>query len=284
MNHTAIVTESAANLPPELVEQYGVHVLPLTINWGGESYRDGVDISPEAFYARMETAEQLPTTASVTIGDMLTTFTSLAGEVDDIVAIFISSNLTSSVEFGHLVKQMEPSLPLHIIDSRTAAMAPGFVVLEAARAAAAGATVDEVIERAKEMVDKVHLLAVLETLSYLRRGGRIGAAAALMGTLLHMKPVVSLPPGQGTLSGVARPRTWSRALDHIYGLMDEKVGDRPLHVAVSHCNRLAEAEIIAGELSRRFDVQELHITYLTPVMGAHTGPVVAICFYTNSEP
>jgi len=173
---------------------------------------------------------------------------------------------------------------LHVVDSRTAAMAQGFIVLEAARAATAGATVEQVVARAQEMIPRVQVLAALETLEYLHRGGRIGTASAFLGSMLQMKPIVGIPPGHGTVVGIARPRTWRRAVARMVELMTEQVGDRPVYVAVSHGDHEEEAAAaVAEELQRRFDVRELYTTYFTPVMGAHTGPVLSVSFYADDS-
>jgi len=283
MNRVAIVTESSSNLPPEVVEEYGIHVLPLKVIWEEKVFRDGVDLSPQEFYSRLRMDHYMPTTAAFSPSEFLETFRSLAQEHEAIVAILLSQDLTGSVEAAQIASQMAPTLPVHIVDSRTAAMAQGFIVLEAARAAAAGATAEQVVARAQEMIPRVQFLATLETLEYLRRGGRIGTAAAFLGSMLQMKPIVGIPPAHGTVVGVARPRTWKRAVEQMLDLMGEAVGERPVHVAVSHGDQEEEAHALAEELRRRFDVRELYITYFTAVMGAHAGPALCVAFYADEE-
>ena len=129
----------------------------------------------------------------------------------------------------------------------------------------------------------MQLLATLETLEYLRRGGRIGTAAAFLGSMLQMKPIVGIPPGHGTVVGIARPRTWRRAVKRMVELMAEQMDGQPVHVAISHGNRQEEAAGLAEELQHRFDVRELYITYFTPVMGAHAGPVLSVSFYADGN-
>ncbi len=283
MSRVAIVTESSSNLPPETVKEYGIHVLPLKVIWEEKVFRDGVDLTAQEFYSRLRMDHYMPTTAAFSPSEFLETFRSLAQEYEAIVAILLSQDLTGSVEAAQIAYQMAPTLPVHIVDSRTAAMAQGFIVLEAARAAAAGATAEQVVARAQEMIPRVQFLATLETLEYLRRGGRIGTAAAFLGSMLQMKPIVGIPPAHGTVVGVARPRTWKRAVEQMLDLMGEAVGERPVHVAVSHGDQEEEAHALAEELRRRFDVRELYITYFTPVMGAHAGPALCVAFYTDEE-
>ena len=283
MNRIAIVTESSANLPPEVVEEYGIHVLPLKIIWDGKVLRDGVDITPQEFYTRLRTDHCMPTTTALSPSELLETFRSLAEEAEDIVAILLSRELSGTFEAAQIAQQLVPTLPLHLVDSRTATMAEGFVALEAARAAAAGDTVEQVVARAQEMANRVQFLVVLETLEYLHRGGRIGTASAFLGSMLQMKPIVGIPPGHGTVVGIARPRTWRRAVARMVDLIAEQVGDRPVHVAVSHGDHEEDAAALAEELQRRFDVRELYTTYFTPVMGAHAGPILGVSFYADEN-
>jgi DegV family protein with EDD domain len=277
----AIVTDSAANLPPEVAEQNDIHVVPLSIVWGEETLRDGVDLSPQEFYRRLGTDGQEVTTSAPTPAQLIEVLDELSRAADAIVAVLLARELSSTIEEAEAVQQLRPDLPLHIVDTRTAAMAQGFVVLEAARAAAAGGTLEQVIERAQEMIGRVHILAALETLEYLRRGGRIGGASALLGSMLQIKPIVGISPGHGTIEGVARPRTWNAAVDRMLGMMSKAVDGRAVHVAVGHGDHEDDAAALAEELRRRFDVAELYTTWFTPVMAAHVGPVVSVSFYTE---
>ncbi|MDY6876767.1 MAG: DegV family protein [Chloroflexota bacterium] len=283
MNHVAIVTDSVANLPPEVAEEYNIHVLPLRIIWDGKVLRDGVDITPQEFYARLRTDGNMPTTTALSPSELLETFRSLAERAEDIVAVFLAHELSGTFEAAQIAQRLAPTLPLHMIDSRNAAMAQGFVVLEAARAASAGATVEQVVAHAQEIVNRVQVLGAVETLEYLRRGGRIGTASAFLGSVLQMKPIVGIPPGHGSVIGVARPRTWKRAVARMVELMAEQVDGQPVHVAVGHCGCDEEAAALAEELQHRFDVHELYTGYFTPVMGTHTGPILSASFYTEDN-
>jgi DegV family protein with EDD domain len=228
-----------ANLPPGVAEKHNIHVLPLRIIWDGKALRDGVDITPQEFYARLRRDGNMPTTSTITPSELLESFHSLAENTDAIVAIFLAHELSGTVEAARMAQQLAPALPLHVVDSRTAAMAEGFVVLEAARTAAAGATVVQVIARAQDVINRVYVMGAVETLEYLRRGGRIGTASAFLGSMLQMKPIVGIPPGHGSVVGIARPRTWRRAVARMVDLMAEQVSDRPVHIAIGHCGHAA---------------------------------------------
>jgi len=283
VNHVTVVTDSVANLPADVTEKYGIPIVPLRIVWDGEVFRDGVDITPQEFYVRLQEDKRMPTTSTIAPEELLQVLRPPAEEGKSIVAIFLAHELSATVDVAQKVQLLAPTLPLHVVDSRTAAMAEGFVVLEAARAAADGATVEQVVARAQEMIPRVHILGVVETLEYLRRGGRIGAAAAFLGSMLQMKPIVGIPPGHGSVIGVARPRTWKNAIEQMLELIGEEVGERPVHAAIGHGAREEEAHALAEALRQRFDVQELYITYFTPVMGVHTGPVLSVSFYADEE-
>ena len=283
MNRIAIVTDSTANLPPEVAEEHNIHVLPLRIIWDGKVLRDGVDITPQEFYARLRRDGNMPTTSTLSPSELIEVFHPLAEDAEAIVAIFLAHELSGTVEAAQIVQRLAPTLPLHVVDSRTAAMAQGFIVLEAARAATAGATVEQVVARAQDVINRVYVMGAVETLEYLRRGGRIGTASAFLGSMLQMKPIVGIPPGHGSVVGIARPRTWRRAVARMVDLMAEQVSDRPVHVAIGHCGHEGEAAALAENLQRRFDVRELYTTYFTPVMGAHTGPVLSVSFYADEN-
>lgn len=283
MNRIAIVTDSTANLPPEVVEEHNIHVLPLRIVWQGKVLRDGVDITPQEFYARLRRGGNMPTTSTLSPSELIEVCHPLAEDAEAIVAIFLAHELSGMFEAAQIAQRLAPTLPLHVVDSRTAAMAQGFIVLEAARAASTGATVEQVVARAQEMIPRVQVLAALETLEYLHRGGRIGTASAFLGSMLQMKPIVGIPSGHGSVVGVALPRTWRRAVARMVELMAEQVDGRSVHVAVGHGDHEEEAAALAEELRRRFDVRELYTTYFTPVMGAHTGPVLSVSFYADES-
>jgi len=281
MKKVAIITESAANLPVELIEQYDIKVLPILLTYQGKALRDGIDISAEEVYRRVQTEDYSPTTATFNAQELLTVLNSLPSEVTDAVAILLSRELTHSVDVGWEVQKMDPPVNLHVIDSRSAAMAQGFVVLEAARAAERNASAEEVVSIAKDMIDRVYFLCVLETFKYLRRGGRVGAAPAFLAETLQIKPIIGFMPGNGKVLPIAKPRTWKRGLAQMVDLMSQYVQDRPIHVAVSHGDREVEAMHVVDEIRKRFEIKELYINHLTPVMGAHAGPLVAVSFYTD---
>jgi len=201
MARIAVVTDSAACIPVELAHRYHVHVVPLELVWNGQSYRDGIDITPTGFYRRLRGSISLPTTSQPAVGDFATLYVQLGQEVDGIVSIHVSGGLSATLQTASLAAEQACSVPVEVIDSRTGAIAEGFVVLAAARAAAAGGNLEEVTAAARASIPRVGLFITLETLEYLHQGGRIGEAAALLGSRLHIHPILYLSEGQVKVGG-----------------------------------------------------------------------------------
>jgi len=282
MSKIAIVTDSGACVPAELVQRYHIHVVPFELVWDGQSYRDGIDITPTEFYRRLRTSSSWPTTSQPALGDFATLYAQLSQEVEGIVSIHASGELSATLHTAQLAAEQASPVPVQVIDSRTGAAAEGFVVLAAARAAAAGGSLEEVTAAAKAVIPRVGLLATLETLEYLHRGGRIGEAAALLGSRLRIHPVLYLAEGRVKVAGVTRSRR--KAMERILDLMAECVGKHPMCVSAFHADALQEIEWMEAKVHSRFDCQEFYITEFTPVMGTHTGPgVIGLAFCARDQ-
>jgi DegV family protein with EDD domain len=274
----AIVTDSTATLPKDLVEELDIRVVPVVLVFGGETYRDGVDITPEEVYRRLRSGEGIPTSAAPSVGDFLRVYATAGQQASTIVSIHMSPKLSSTHTVATAAGELLDDVEVRVVDCQTAAIGQGFVVLEAARAAAAGATLDEVQRRIEEVAPKVSLLFTLDSLEYLRRGGRIGGAAAMAGSLLQIRPVLYL--SEGRVKVFSKPRTKHRAVALILRQMEKQVGGRPIRAAVLHADALREAEELRQSVADRFDCAELLISEFTPVMGAHTGPgLLGVAFY-----
>jgi len=280
MSKVLVVTDSSATLPADLVEKLGIQVVPIILNMNGRTYRDSVDIMPSEVYRRLRTSEQLPTTAAPSVGDFVRVYASAAQQVPGIVSIHLPQDLSATYNVARTSSELVDGIPIRLIDSQSVAMGQGFVVLEAARAAAAGAPLDAVVARAEHVAREVHVLATLDTLEYLHRGGRIGAAAALMGSMLQIKPVIYV--AGGIVSPFAKPRTKSRAVRLMVDEIARKAEGRPLHLSVFHADVPDEAEALRQTVDERFDCIELYVTEFTPVMGVHAGAgVVGVAFYSE---
>lgn len=280
MKKIAVVTDSVATIPDALVEELGIHVVPIVLNFSGRSYRDGVDLTPTEFYRLLATADPPPTTSTPSVGDLAAIYEAAARDAAGVVGVHVTSELSSVYETAVMAGRMLEGVPVRVIDSRSATMAQGFVALEAARVAGAGGDLDAIAARAEAVAGKARFFAFLETLEYLQRGGRIGGVAAMMGNALHVKPVLHVVSGR--VEAFARPRTRRRATQTLLDTMTAQVGDRPVHAAVLHADCEEDALELRKRVADRFDCLELLVAEFTPVMGAHTGPgVLGLAFFTD---
>jgi DegV family protein with EDD domain len=189
MSKVAVVTDSVANLPPELVERYSITVIPLLVAFGPKVFRDGVDMTSAQFYRWLREDKHLPTTSTPSMGDFLSLFHRLAREAEAIACIHLAHEFSGTVAIAEEVGQSFREVPVRVVDSRSAAMAEGFVVLEAARMAAEGGDLAAVVARARGMIPRVNLVVMLDTLKYLYRGGESGGPADGFGTAVQASPL-----------------------------------------------------------------------------------------------
>ncbi len=286
MRKVAVVADSVCCLPQEVVQKYDISIVPLEIIYEGKSYRDGIDITPNEVYKIMRRKENLPTTSTASVGDFLNAYRELSDKAENILCITLTSLQSKVYEAALAAREMAreemPKTTVEVFDSRSVAGALGFIVREAAKVASEGAGMAEAIEKAQEMMGKVNFLAVLDTLYYLARLGRIGRAVAWAGSLLDMKPILEHNPAIGETMPVARPRTKRKAVERMLKIMAERIGDSRVHVVVQHADEIEEAKKLAAEIESRFKCVEMSITEFAPVMGVHTGPgLLAIGFYTD---
>lgn len=272
MARTAIATDSTAGLPAELVERYHIHVIPLNVLFGQESLRDNVDITTEEFYRRLQTVKDtLPTTSQPSAGAFREFYEAIAKEADAIVSIHISADLSGTVASALQAKDMLPHIPIYVIDSRFTSMALGYVVLEAARAAEAGVSPEEVVAAAQAIIPRMRVYFAVDTLRYLHMGGRIGGGAAFLGTALGIKPILELRDGKIEAAGKAR--TMKRAADRLVELLVEQFGEGArIRAATIGAAAPEAAQQLAEQIRQRFDCVEMYITDLSPVIGTHVGP------------
>jgi DegV family protein with EDD domain len=282
----ATITDSTCCIPQELIERYHIHLVPALIIHEGRSYRDRIDISPTEIYKVMRQRKNLPTTSVPSPEDFLRTYRELSQKAESILCITVTSlqsgvfNMASSAK--EMAKDVIPNTVINVIDSRAVAGSLGFIVLEAARIASQGAELAKVTEVAQSMMSKVSSYFVLDTLYYLARTGRVARAAAWAGSILNVKPIVAHFPSVGETTPVARPRSRTKAIEHMLEIMTERIGNSRAHVMVEHADELEEAEKFKAAINSRFNCVELYVTEFTPSMGVHAGPgVLGASFYTD---
>jgi DegV family protein with EDD domain len=275
MSKTAIVTDSTAWIPKDLIAQYNITVAPQVLIWGEQTLNDGVDIQPQEFYARIKTAKVMPTTSQVPIMTMQSIFNGLLEKGFDVLGIFISSKLSGTVQSALQGRESlgKGKEKIHIHDSNATAMAMGFQALAAARAIEDGASVADAKAIAEKAREHTGVYFAVETLEFLHRGGRIGGAQRLIGTALNMKPVLALVDGR--VEAIERIRTKSKALNRIFELVEEKAkGQSPIRVASLHANAPEEARTLLDRAAKALNATESIFTEVSPVVGNHAGPGV----------
>lgn len=273
MSKIAIVTDSTAYLPDNLLEQYKIIVTPQVLIWGDETFRDGVDILPDEFYKRLETAKVMPSTSQVAIVTMKDTFERLLHKGFDVLGIFISAKLSGTMQSAIQAKEMlgKAAKKIAFVDSNATSMAMGFHVLTAARAAQSGAGLAECAQAAEEAQKHTGVYFVVDTLEFLRRGGRIGGATAMLGSALNLKPLLALEDGR--IEAVEKIRTKGKALERMVEIVAEKIAGRtPVRLATLHANAESEARLLLESASVRLNPVEKYLTSVSPVIGTHAGP------------
>ena len=283
MSKVAIVTDSTAYIPDEMLKQYNITVVPLILIWGEETFRDGVDMMPDEFYKRLANSKVMPTTSQATVLSMQEAFEGLIKQGYDVLGIFISSKLSGTVQSALQAREMmkKGKEKIAILDSLATIMAMGWPVLTASRAAQAGENLAECMKLAEKARDQTGVLFVVETLEFLRRGGRIGGAQAMLGTILNIKPLLELRDGR--IESVEKVRTKKKALEQMLDMAEERMAGRtPIRLATIHANAEAESLALLETARNRFHPIESLQSILSPVIGTHAGPgTVALAYMTG---
>jgi DegV family protein with EDD domain len=277
----AVVTDSSAYPPADLVEAYDITVVPLILMMGDRTWQDGVDIDPPAFYELLRTSKDFPTSSQPSVATFESLFTELYEENEGILAVLLSEELSGTLDSARAAAANVPHIPVEIIDSRGCSMMTGFPVLAAAKAAVAGADLAGVADAARALVGRIHMYFIVDTLEYLHRGGRIGTASKLLGSALGVKPILQVKDGM--VQPVTKVRSRRKALETLYEIVGGHLaeGDRT-HMAVFNVAAPEEAARLAEQLEARFHPVEMVQTECSPVMGAHGGPgMVGVVFYAE---
>jgi DegV family protein with EDD domain len=283
MRKVAIVTDTTACVPPEQVAQYDIEVVPVQLIIGDETYRDGIDITPTEFYAQLRQSKKTPTTSSSSPEPYLEAYRSASLKASSILCLTEPSRFSAMFSSARVAMEMAKNtlqnIAIEVMECTTAAAGQGLVTLAAARAASLDKPLEDVKAIAHNIMSRINLFATLDTLHYLVRSGRVPQAAALVNSILSIKPVFSL--NHSDAHTVALPRTMKSAIDRMLKLMEAViVKGQSLHVAVMHADAFEQAVSFKNRISAHFDCQEIFVTEFTPVMGVHTGPgLIGVAFY-----
>lgn len=270
-NPVAIVTDSTAYLPKDWIEKYNLRVAPSVVIWDGEELRDGVDITADEFFTRLANSATMPTTSQPTPAYFKSIYEELLAEGKDILGVHISHKLSGTFASAEQAKALFPDANIENVDTLSAAMGEGWPLLMAVRAAEAGKSLGECKAIVEEASKHTGILLTVETLEFLHRGGRIGGAQRLVGTMLNFKPILEVIDGR--IEPVERVRTRKKSLNRIVELAVEKIGDRrPVYLAVIHANAVEDAEMVMEMMGERVPLKARVVTSVAPTVGTHTGP------------
>lgn len=275
MSDVAIVTDSTAYLPPELVERHAVHIVPLYVVFGGDRTVPEVEITDyDAFFEELRSAEQLPTTSQPSVGDFTAAYEPLLADGREVVSIHISGGLSGTPEAARQAKEALEregggGERVHVVDSTTAAGGLGFMVLTAARAAEQGASAEQVAERATEARRELKMWFSIDTLEFLKRGGRIGAASAWIGSTLKVKPILTV---ENEMVPVERVRTSSRAFERMVDYARQRHASGADAWSAQHINAPDQCAALVERCTEVFGCGPTIVSEIGPVLAVHTGP------------
>ena len=276
-----VVTDSGSDLPKDVRERFGISVVPLTIQFGDDIYRDGVDMQVDEFYERLRTGDTLPSTCQPSPADFVKVYESIAEAGDTIISVHLSSKLSGTYQSSVLAASMLPDIDIVSIDTLSASMGIGLAAIAAAEAVKQEKPKDEVIAITERAVEQLGVYFMVDTLEFLKRNGRIGRASALMGTLLNIKPILTLQDGVVTPFEKARgkAKALKRISEAIAQYSEEHTGKK-LRFGITHAAALDDAEKIAAEIKEQFPVHDIVIGPIGPTIGVHVGPgTLAVLFY-----
>ncbi len=285
MTNVAVVTDSAASIPEAIIEKLNIHWVPYYIHRGQEVLRDLVTIQRDAFYKWLPTARELPKTASPGPGDYVQMYEGLAKNegAREIVSIHMTSKGSGAYQAACVAKEMLaeklPSLRIEAIDTLNVSMCQGWMVIEAARSALAGKSLEAIVQQVRRMMPVTRMIQTADTLKYLYMGGRIGKAKHLVGSLLNIKPLIGMEDGVIVPLGQARSR--HQAYEMMAQMIEAAVGRMgKIKIAYVHAAAQEEAEKIRQLVEQRLTCVESIVAELSPALGVHTGPGTAgVCYY-----
>lgn len=285
MSRVAIIADSIANLPPEIVQRYRVRIVPINIIFDGKKYRDGVDLSASEAYRMLAEKPDQFFSSPASIGEYTDIFRDAAEDADGLLCITLSTKLSGMYNVATLaMKQAQDGLikiPVEVLDSRNAAVGEGLIVTAAAEAAMAAKSLSQVKEIATAVSARVNLFGVMETIRYVYRTGRVTKLTARFGSMLNIRPMINISEGAVRVVGVTKNQ--ESGITRIIKQLRKKVQDRPVHVAIAHADALEAGESLKEKIRSEFDCVELWLTDFSPVMAYATGMGVIVAAYYTEE-
>lgn len=285
MPKIAIITDSTTYLPANIQNELSIFSIPLHVIWGEETYKDNVDITQEEFYEKLKTAKIMPSTSQPSPQEFVQLYEKVLEKYDEILSIHISAKLSGTVESAIQAKKiLENKARIEVVDSRSTSMGLGFLALLAARMAKSGEKIEVIREYTEKAKERVKIFFILRTLEFLRRGGRIGSASALLGTALNLKPVLMVDEGE--VKPFIKVRTMQKALIKLAEILEENIqGKTPIYLSLIQAGAEEDAKFLQNEITKRVRkewISEMVTAGISPVIGTHTGPgAVGICFLTE---
>jgi DegV family protein with EDD domain len=271
MAKIAFVTDSTAYCPVEFIKKHNITVVPLNLHWDEDVYKDNVNITPQAFYEKLEKSDSMPSTSQPSAGEFLEAYQSAAKGADGLVVVVISSGISGTYNSAVLAQGEFNQVPVVVVDSKVTAAGLVFMLQAMAEKAKQGASMDDLAKVAKNVHDSMGVYFVVDTLKYLHKGGRIGGASAFLGSALDLKPILYLSE-EGKIEALEKVRTKKKAVKRLVEIAKEKAGGKKAYIGVLQANAPEDAEALKKEIASQIDCQQIDVYPISPVIGAHTGP------------
>ena len=280
MTKISFITDSTAYLEKDYVANHPVRVIPLNLHWNEATYKDNVDIAADEFYNRLEKSDTLPSTSQPSAGEFLEMYKEAAKDADALVVPLISSGISGTVDSALMAAKEFKEVPVYVIDSKVTSAGLALLVKALVESAQKGSSIDDLLKLAEKIIKDMKLYFVLDTLKYLHKGGRIGGAAAFLGSALDLKPILYLTE-DGKIDALEKVRTRKKAVKRLIELAEEKAGGKPAYLGIIHAQVEEEAETLQDELREKLNTSKSGIYIISPVIGTHVGPrALAVALHT----
>lgn len=271
-----LVVDSTADLSQEIIEKYGISVVPLNVHFGEEVFKDGIDLNTESFFEKLKGSNVMPRTSQPSPGDFHKVYSSLIAEGHSIISIHISANLSGTFQSATIAKNMLPDADITLIDSKSASLGLGLIAYQCAKLIEQGKSASEITEIAKNIVDGQVICFGVDTLEFLQKNGRIGKASALIGTLLNVKPILTLN-SEGIVSPLGKVRGKNKVIPYLVEKAKEKFGNEEVNIAVAHALSPDQRDALLAHAKEELNVQDILEGNIGSVIGTNAGPgVIAI--------